>query len=192
MMKKFLSILLVVCMSMTCVVGKKNVVQAKEMSNYYVAYDTNGNITDYNMPISQEEFEAKMKNRYTETTALTSGSMNWVDLGYHQSTDIWRRVSAYYFSVSKTYSTSVEANFNYQGKNFSVGGSIGIAKGSTVETSYSVDADQSRDSKIRVYVDYDWTYYEGREYDNYSGNLQYTYNFTVFTKTAERFIPEYR
>lgn len=42
------------------------------------------------------------------------------------------------------------------------------------------------------YVDYDWTYYEGREYDNYSGNLQYTYNFTVFTKTAERFIPEYR
>ena len=194
--KRFLVVAMSMCMTigliMTPIHAKETPCIEELFNGYYVAYDTDGNITDYNMPIPQEEYIAKMNQRYSSVVELDHGTRIWYDHGYHPFTDIWRRVSSYNFSKTETVNVSLSISFLYAGSYVTGNGTLAVSQGVSYASGYTIDVDQSRDSKLRVITDFDWTYYKGIEYDNYTGNYLYEYNFTTFVKTAERFIPEYR
>lgn len=120
---------------------------------------------------------------HTVVTKISSGHKSNCDLGYHKDTSYWRKVSAYHFNSNSTKQYSF--SFTASGTNMSA--TIGISSTTSTSFGYDVTADQSRYSKIRVYVGFDWTYYKAQVIDNTSGVVVRTYYYTTTRKTHENF-----
>lgn len=158
-----------------------------EAEFYFISYDEDGKITGYNMPIPLAETRTA-ENTYLKSTRIDDGSKSNVYCGIHPDTDVWRRVSSYSFTRSRTVDVSVSVSYN--GKSF--GGSIGVSASTSTSFSFSITVDQNRDSKLQVYCDYDYVIYKGEIRDSYTNELYQTFQYAEFTKTAERFVPYYR
>ena len=151
---------------------------AYDQPDYFIAYDEFGNIMDQNMPIQPRS------GTHTTTKVVDKGTATEEDCGFHPETTVWRKVSQYTFTTSSTISISVSAN--------KYGGSVGISKTAGTSFSYSVKANQSKYSKIRVYLSYTWKRYYAKVYDNTSGQLINSYYFVTTQRTHENFKPYYQ
>ena len=188
-MKKFFCLLFAVILLLTCTLGVNaaSVVPADAEEFYYIAYDENGVMTGCNMPEALTELRSA-DGTYLKSTKVGSGSRSNVYCGIHPDTDMWRRVSSYSFTTSRTVSMSI--SMTYGGETF--GGSIGVSAETSQGFGFTINVDQSRDSKLKVYCDYDYVLYRGEIRDIYTDQLYQTFQYGEFTKTAERFIPYYR
>lgn len=179
---------LMISLVLGCTLGARaanSVVAAEEL--YYVMYNESGEITGYNMPKELNTVRAE-DGTYLKTTRVSSGSRSNVYCGIHPDTPMWRRVATYYFTTSRTVSMSI--SMSYGGESF--GGSIGVSAETSQGFGFTINVDQNRDSKLKVYCDYDYVLYRGEIRDIYTDQLYQTFQYGEFTKTAERFIPYYR
>lgn len=148
-------------------------------NEYYVVEDAEGTVVSSNLPSV-----ILRSGNHSTYEVIATGHVDWVYAGYHPDCSIWRRVAAYYFTTSQTVTMSV-----------SVGGGVyinfGISAYTTYSTSYRVDTDQNRSSKIEVYIDYDYKDYRVTTYDDTSGAVVGTYEYRQYTKSGEYFIPHY-
>ncbi len=150
----------------------------------FITYDKEGDLVSMSMP----EDYSEMSSYHSITTLLSSGYKSWYDNGYHPSTSVWRRVDHYYFNTSSTVNVGVSFTITYG----TVSGTLAVSNTTSTNFGYSISVDQNRDSKVRVYTDFNWKYYRADVYDNYTGEYQYTYYFSTIQITAERFVPVYR
>lgn len=81
---------------------------------------------------------------------------------------------------------------SFSGAGKTLSGSIGISRTTAQSFGYTISADQSRFSRIRVYTSFNWTYYRADVIDNTSGATVNTYYFTSLQKTHEEFRPVYQ
>lgn len=81
---------------------------------------------------------------------------------------------------------------SFSGAGKTLSGSIGISRTTAQSFEYTISADQSRFSRIRVYTSFNWTYYRADVIDNTSGSTVNTYYFTSLQKTHEEFRPVYQ
>ena len=63
---------------------------------------------------------------------------------------------------------------------------------SNVTATMSYKADQNRQSKIRVYSDFDYTVYRGEIRDIYTNQIYQTFEYVDLVKTGEFFKVEYK
>lgn len=145
-------------------------------------------IYDTNIPVPSEIYGMQRVGAHTVLTKISSGTKYNVDSGYHPQTNVWRKVSAYNFNTS--YTTDITVSFT--GGERTLNGTIGISQTTAQSFGYTVSADQSRFSKIRVYTSFEWTYYKAELIDDATGNLLNTYYFTSLNKTHEEFRPVYQ
>ncbi|SBW01204.1 exported hypothetical protein [uncultured Eubacteriales bacterium] len=157
-------------------------------TDYYISYDEYGNLTGYNMPVPLASTRRAEDGTYLKVIFIKNGSASNSDCGFHPDTDVWRRVSSYTFS--KTTTTNMTISIGHSGKLFN--GSIGVSAGTSTGFGFTVTADQTKDSKIRVNCDYDYTLNRGEVRNIYTDELIYSFDYSVITKTAERFVPYYR
>lgn len=79
---------------------------------------------------------------------------------------------------------------SYGGESF--GGSIGVSAETSQGFGFAINVDQSRDSKLKAYCDYNYMLYRDGIRDIYTDQLYQTFQYGELAKTAERFIPYYR
>lgn len=154
---------------------------------YFILYSEDGEILEYNMPVSLGNARAE-DGTYLKKIYVTSGYETKKDCGYHPSTSIWRNTAAYYLSESNT--VTVGVNFSASGVSYSI--SLGVSATSSTVTTIVIPADVSRQSKLRVYCDFDYDLYIGEVRDINTDELYYTFQFAEATKTGEFFNPEYK
>lgn len=190
-MRKFMSVclaLVILLSSMpTSVHASENDIATKH-KQYCICYSEDGKILFNNLPVSISGNARAEDGTYLKTTTLGQGSEHSVYLGYHPSTNIWRSVSSYTFSESVTVGMSVTVS----GTGFSIPGTIGISASVSSDFSFTITVDQSRQSKIRVYCDYDYIAYHGEVRDIYTDELLDEFDYVVLTKTSEDFRPVYK
>lgn len=183
-MKNITRKLITIVLMLGMLLSNSNIlVNAKEdnidlYDTYYTSYDEKGNIVYTNIPIQPKA------GTYTKSTLVKSGTVSSENCGYHPDTSVWRKVKSYQFSTSKTVGMSVSAG--------SYGGTIGVSKTISSGFSFSINANQNKFSKIRVYLSYNWKRYKIQVYDNYSDRLLKTYYSIITNKTHEEFRPVYQ
>lgn len=182
MKKSVILIALVLClMSYSLpVYAEDNATYIDQNTNYYVLYDESGSIVKKNMP---NYSNIQRTGNHTQISVSSSGSKRNYDSGYHPETQVWRKVSAYNFTTGS--SVSITLSFQAGGKTIS--GSIGVSATASQSFGYTITADQTRYSKIRVYTGFDYVHYRADVIDNTSGNIVYTYYYTTISKTHEEF-----
>lgn len=175
MLKKAMAILI----SVSIVFGSTQLVMAANTKEeYYICYNEDGTEIARNMP---KETRA---GTHSVSKVIKSGKVSNENRGYHPDTNVWRKVSRYSFTTSKTHNISVAAG--------GYGGTIGISKSTSTGFSYTIEVKQSKYSKLRVYVSYTWKRYQTNIYDNYTGRLLGTYYPVTTQKTHEQFKPVYQ
>lgn len=155
--------------------------------NYFISYDKQGNMVDYNMPISMRASRNAGMGTYLKSNVITSGSAKNVYCGIHPDTSIWRRVSAYNFSNSST--VNVGANISISGQVYS--GSISVSRSATNAFGFVIQVNDKRDSKLSVYCDFNYVQYQGYIMDSYTNKVISSFKYVTMTKTREAFIPIY-
>ena len=183
MMKRFVSVFLAVVLLLNVPITTfATETESASGENYYICYSKDGQILSYNMPVTITNTARAEDGTYLKSTQIGTGSVSMVDLGYHPSTTIWRYVASYSFSYSTTVGVSV--SLTWGGETFN--GTIGISASSS-SFGYTINADRSRPSKIRVYCGYDYVIYQGEVRSSTTDELLYTFNYATFTKTTEEF-----
>ena len=174
-------------LAMVMIVTASPLVFASDYGNdeeyYFICYSETGEILYYNMPYDILDKTRAEDGTYLKSTFLHSGHATDVDMGYHPATNIWRNVASYTFSESFTVSMSATVNWN----EISYSGSLGVSAGTSWGFSFTINADQTRESKIRVYCDFDYEIYHGEVRDIYTDELYNSFEYATFTKTAEEF-----
>lgn len=187
-MKKIFAFVMAIIMSISASpLAYANDYDNNEVS-YFICYSETGEILYYNMPYDILNKARAEDGTYLKSTLLTSGTATCVDMGYHPSTDIWRKVSSYTFSESST--VNMTATVNWNTRIFT--GTIGVSAAVSTGFSFTINADQTRYSKIHVYCDFDYKLYRGEVRDIYTDEVYHTFEYSTFTKTAEDFRVEYR
>ncbi len=170
------------CASMSAIQAENDV--KEKVTGYYMSYDENGNLVSQNIP----DFSGMRSDNHTEVTLVKSGHDSSRDCGYHPDTNVWRKVNQYHFNTSNT--VNITLQFTIGGRK--TNGTIGISRTTSQTFGYTINADVTRFSKIKVYASYDWKYYKASVIDNISGDVVYTYYYISLYKTHEEFRPVYQ
>lgn len=157
--------------------------------SYYILYSEDGEILAYNMPTDLNQTRAE-DGTYLKRTVIGTGQKFHIDCGYHPQTGIWRNAERYYFTSSKT--VSVGVSFAVGSKRFNTTLEISANVASNVTATMSYKADQNRQSKIRVYSDFDYTVYRGEIRDIYTNQIYQTFEYVDLVKTGEFFKVKYK
>lgn len=124
---------------------------------------------------------------YLKKTPIYYGTESNVYCGLHPDADYGQQVPSYSFTMGQTVDMDVAVTYN--GK--SLGGQIAVSAGSPYGGGFQVDVDQTRDSKLEVFCDYDYIVYRAEIRDCHTDELYQTFQYADFFLTAERFIPYY-
>lgn len=161
-------------------------------TSYYILRDKTGEIVDYNLPVPLESIEPRGEDgTYLKKTLIETGSVSHYDCGYHPQTPIWSNPAWYHF----TESTTITISFNLKiesGLQINTGLDISATASSTSSATKSYQADQNRQSKIRVYGDFDYAVYKGEVRSIYTDELIYSFTYSENVKTGEFFEVVYK
>ena len=154
-------------------------------TSYYILRDKTGEIIDYNLPVPLESIEPRAEDgTYLKKTLLGSGSKTHFDCGYHPQTSIWSNPAWYHFTETKT--VSIDFVFSVSsGTQVSTELTISATASSSSSATRSYQADQTRQSKIRVYCDFDYTAYSAEVRSIYTDELLYSFTYSENVKTGE-------
>lgn len=191
-MKKFVSMFLALAMCLSLAAPAmaaepNNAMPGEEESFYDISFDNSENVVDYNMPFSLEAPHAE-DHTYSTLTFLGTKYVVEEDLGYHPDTSLWVNVASYTFSKTQT----VEVNIGVMFGNEIVQGTIGVGRSVSTGVGRTINADQTRYSKVRVYATYYADAYRCDIYDEFTNELISSSSYVSTRPVGIKYVVEYR
>lgn len=185
------ALLLVAVLINSTMIASANEANPSTNIGYYILRDEDGNIIAANMPVAVGDIETYAEDgTYLKKIPLSSSSKQRQDCGYHPQTSIWSNPAWYHFTESQT--VSIGFTFIAGSKTYNATLQIAAQTTNTSSITRSYQADQTRQSKIRVYADFNYTIYTGEVRSIYTDELYYTFEFTELVKTGEFFEVVYK
>ena len=161
-------------------------------TSYYILRDKTGEIIDYNLPVPLESIESRAEDgTYLNKTSIQTGSISRFDCGYHPQSSIWSNPARYYFTENETVPIRFELGLTSEIK-CDISMNVSAAGSSDPDAIRSYQADQTRQSKIRVYGDFDYTVYKAEVRSSDTDEILYTFEVAEVEKTGEFFEVVYK